>query len=282
MNLVDPVARWSPDGSRLALSSDLDGVEVLDWSPDSGLLATGGDGSVAHVREADTGRIVLSLDRHRHGVLEVAWSPRGDLLLTRDHDDIVRLWGTGTGALHLTLPAPCFGTFAWHPDGTRFLGTASYGPVTVWGLDGTPEIELQPPPTGHHGWIEAFAWHPDGERIATTGPFDPILIWSRDGALLHQLPPSPSSRQALAWRGDGALAEGSDSGQLVVWDVATATPLHSTEVPSEVLGLAWSPDQECLAIATPSSLATWRPGIAMPPSPPLTAPVPPPVTTTSC
>ncbi|MDO5082996.1 MAG: WD40 repeat domain-containing protein [Arachnia propionica] len=258
MNLVDPVARWSPDGSRFALSTDLDGVEVLDWSPDSSRLVTGGDGTAAHVRDA-AGRIILTLDGHVEGIQEVAWSPGSDLLLTRDDNDTVRLWDTTEGALRLTLQATMSETFTWHPDGTRFLGTAPGGPVTVWDLSGTPLLKLQPPPPGHASSIEAFAWHPDGDRIATTGAFDPIFIWGRDGELLHQLPPIHGWRVPLAWRGDGALAAGS-SGRAVVWDIATATLLNTTDVPGEVLALAWSPDQERLAIATTTVLATWRPG----------------------
>ena len=259
MNLIDPVARWSPDGSRFALSTDLDGVEVLDWSPDSSLLVTGGDGTAAHVRDA-AGRIILILDGHVEGIQEVAWSPRGDLLLTRDYNDTVRLWDAATGALLVTLDATMFETFIWHPDGTRFLGTAPGGPVTVWDLTGTPLLQLQPPRPGHASTIEAFTWHPDGDRIATAGAFDPIFIWDRDGRLLHQLPPIPGWRVALSWRGDGALAEGSSSGRVVVWDVPAATPFDITNVPGEVLALAWSPDQKQLAIATTTVLATWQPG----------------------
>ncbi|MDO5066756.1 MAG: WD40 repeat domain-containing protein [Propionibacteriaceae bacterium] len=258
MNLVDPVARWSPDGNHFALSTDLDGVEDLDWSPDSSRLVTGGDGSTAHVRDA-AGRIVLTLDGHVEGIQEVAWSPRGDLLLTRDHNDTVRLWDATTGALHLAAQATTFGTFTWHPDGTRFLGSAPGGPVTVWDLAGTPLLELQPPTPGHAGSIEAVAWHPDGDRIATAGFFDPVFIWDRGGELLHQLPPIPGWRAALAWRGDGALAVGG-IGRVVVWDVPTASARHTADVPGEVLALAWSPDQEQLAIATTAVLAMWRPG----------------------
>ncbi|MEM8669154.1 MAG: protein kinase [Planctomycetota bacterium] len=107
------MVRWSPDGMRLAVSSN-DGVaKILDQCGQ---------------REAYT------LSEHTGSVECVAWNPAGTRLATGSNDRTIKLWDTIEGHQVLSFKAHSDGiyTLAWSPDGRQFVSGAYDSMVKIW------------------------------------------------------------------------------------------------------------------------------------------------------
>ncbi len=75
----------------------------LVFGLDGTRIATASDDHTAKVRDAATGRGLLTLRDHGHAVSSVAWSPDGTRVATSSLDATVRLWDASSGALLRTL-----------------------------------------------------------------------------------------------------------------------------------------------------------------------------------
>ena len=63
----------------------------LAFSPDGRMLASGSWDNYIQLREADTGKLLLTLDKHTDGVRSVAFSPDGSTLASGGYDQTIRL-----------------------------------------------------------------------------------------------------------------------------------------------------------------------------------------------
>jgi WD40 repeat protein len=108
---------------------------------------------------------------------------------------------------------------------------------------------------GYPAKAREFAWHKGGRWFATNGVFDCVLVWDCAGR-------GPEGRQPamLKWHtgnvsalqyqpGGDLLASGDKDGGVSIWNPALRNPqIAGAKIPSGVSCLAWSPDQEFLAI----------------------------------
>jgi tricorn protease len=157
----DRMARWSPDGARIAYVSDAGGEEeiwliaqdgageaeqltdgsgagmffALQWSPDGDMLGyTDKDGRL-WVVEVETGQRTEIADQ-RNGLLGgFAWSPRGGHIALSLNDPSgfgsIYVWSRADGELR-RVTGPLFNEFspAWDPDGDYlfYLSDRQYAP----------------------------------------------------------------------------------------------------------------------------------------------------------
>ncbi|MDO5066758.1 MAG: hypothetical protein Q4D96_05730 [Propionibacteriaceae bacterium] len=127
---------WSPDGRRLiAGGTSWQGGQVTDlghsgqlnslsFSPDGARYVTSSHGHSAPVRDSSTGEQVLALDHGESWFVGVAWSPRGDCIVTGSTDRHLRFFHPETGELLRTVAHPdwvC--TVAFNPSGTHLAIT---------------------------------------------------------------------------------------------------------------------------------------------------------------
>lgn len=265
----DLVARFSPDGERIATAPFEEVAKILD-------AATG---TVQHV-----------LEGHTMWVTDVAWTRSGDVLVTTSLDGSVRTWNAGTGepisvfrplsgrlnfvrvlpgdeevllghqsgfVLRLSIEegvieertllssAGCR-SLVLLPDGERFILSDAHG---------TGLFEL-----GHSSvpvrtvceFSSPVRFSPSGERVAISGPDGRVRLFSANAEPLGVVQPTPRTSPAvakpasIAWRGDELVIAELDEGRLTLRSesgepIRGPEPIESAWLANEEVfsGLEW-------------------------------------------
>lgn len=255
---------WSPDGARLALTSDSQGNSDI-WVHDIGdSQATQLTSSLAHDWQP-------------------AWSPDGERLVFRSERDggglyIVRAGGGGERRLTTFGSTP-----RWSPDGRSILfshsAPDSVRAIKLYVIDAagdTPSLITHPALSGMQ--ITSAAWTPDGRVSAWTrgdGNSRHFVTWSlAGGAATHSaLPPTFAAPgdapvfTAFEWAPSGRFLyfEGRTQAVRNLWRVAVepgtlnwiGSPERLTVGPGADIGLSISGDGSKLAFG----VNTARPGV---------------------
>ena len=273
---VNAVA-WSPDGKRIASSSDdntvqvwnaADGgnvytyrghsnlVEAVAWSPNGKHIASGGFDSTVQVWDTADGSHAFTYHGHSSFVDTVAWSPNGKRIASGSYDNTVQVWDAVNGDNVYTYHGHnnTVSTAAWSPDGKRIASSSWDNTVQVWNAaDGGNVVTYR----GHLNRVNAVIWSPDGKRIASGSSDATVRVWdAADGGNVVTYRGHSGAVFALAWSPDGKrIASGSDDNTVQVWDAADGSPVYTYIGHSnEVRAVAWSPDGR--RIASGSSDAT--------------------------
>jgi WD40 repeat protein/serine/threonine protein kinase len=269
------VHRWpseiSPDGTRIAVGTNLGDVYILDARS----LA------VLHVMRGHAGL-----------VWDLQFSPDGAWLATASNDHTVRVWDVATGALR-TVGRGHRGdvnSVSWSPNGDRLLSASDDGTLRTWAASRTWEFDRLAAGRQHVRWVD---FHPAGKIIATAGPAPGILLWdavtgdvidrlswaSEDAGVCRfdptgeRLVTSSTDHRVFVWnlrertverileatpgywtykldfRPDGkVVAVGSDDGSVWVWDLDTGVLLAQLEHGPRIGEVVFSPDGSRLLV----------------------------------
>ncbi|MAF09034.1 hypothetical protein CMK11_01160, partial [Candidatus Poribacteria bacterium] len=209
---------WSPDGARIAFSSDETGWDDIwvmnpdglgpvnltanghsarypSWSPDGTQIAyvSGRDGADQVFVMSAAGGAVTNVSGGLHADVPW-WSPDGAKIVfesTRDGDrEIFVMRADGSDVLQLTFNAASDSRARWSPDGTRIVfdsdRDASDSDIYAMDADGTDVVRLTT-----DGAADLYpAWSPDGSKIAFTSSrvgLNHILVMDADGSGIQQL-----------------------------------------------------------------------------------------------
>ncbi len=231
------------------LTASSNQVEQIVFSPDSRLLAAGGDGVVLWAVEK--GEMLGSPLQHPQGVNAVAFSPDGQLLASAGDDGAVRLWRV---ADQQPAAAPLLGHQRWveslhfAPDGHSLVSGGGDSRSLVWNL-AAPNV-LVSLTHGRSGAVGAIVHAPSGMLA--------------QGACADEVADGAKPAHASVCRQGGIRLFGPRAG------VASALPLLRSAFPGTPHSLVFV-DQgklllsaSCLAVDGSSclgvALETWRPG----------------------
>jgi len=244
------------------------------WSPDDRLVFPVIKGTTQTIEIGDRlgrhARVLARLPYDDHGVFTLAWLGDGSRLLanvsTRDHADLWRMTGDGTGQTRVTSNGDRIGEPAWSADGARLAyddapfsgGMCGYcsGNVVLADADGRRRSVLPGADAGSSGDMSP-AWSPSGTQIAVSDTFNGgVFAVALEGGTRTRL--APDAAASPAWSPDGTLVAyvGSFSGG----DVQAVEPTGANPralLPGsklEALAVAWSPDGTQLALRTRSGV----------------------------
>jgi Tol biopolymer transport system component len=230
---------WSPDGTRIAFSSDRDGNSDI------------------FVMQAD-GSNPINLTNHPAWDAGPAWSPDGtQIAFTSDrdgNDEIYVMQADGSNPINLTNHSAWDAGPAWSPDGTRIAfvtgrhGQAN-GEIYVMQADGSNPINLTNTPEGE--W-DFPAWSPDGTQIAFTSWRSgennvEIYVMQADGSNQTKLTDLIGWPEQPTWSPDGSRIAfalwGAGNPEIYVMGTDGSNPANVTNHPAEDWDPAWSPEE---------------------------------------
>jgi WD40 repeat protein len=119
-------------------STTTPGILAVDVSPQDGhLLVTAGADKTALIYDKGQDKTTATLKSHTKKILDVAWSPKSNFVLTASADKTVKAWGvkdSGKWGVEHTLKTHSADVTAvsFHPSGEYFLSCSEDG---TWALN---------------------------------------------------------------------------------------------------------------------------------------------------
>jgi WD40 repeat protein len=197
----------------------------------------------------------------------LAYSPDGSRVVTAQADGTVRVWDSTTGK---AVGSPIKGhtdavsAVAFTPDGQRIASAGRDGTMRLW--DAHTGAPLNPNPARVAPVLSCLTVSPDGSKVVT-GDDGTIRIWDpHSGQLLRTTDKLFTDGQKITDvtydRTGKRFAASGDGGSVAIGEPGTShatviTILDGTSSPSDVWGIAFSPDGHTIA-AVSEDLQLWN------------------------
>jgi WD40 repeat protein len=223
-------------------------------SPDSKLVAAGGDEKVVKLRETTTGRVTARFKGHAEAkptlfgstVMTVAFSGDGKLLASAGLAGTIKLWDLATGKLKAELVE------GWGSEEIHAVWTQTDGRWQK--LD----------PASFYSGIRSVAFSGDGKLLASGSDGGRVNLWNVEtGKLKAALIGHNEAVSSVAFSPDGRLLasvsgtglgdeeweEGPEPGwEIALWDVSTGAQVaYVSDYTGQMMSVAFSPDGKTLA-----------------------------------
>jgi WD40 repeat protein/tRNA A-37 threonylcarbamoyl transferase component Bud32 len=261
----EPVA-FSPDGSRVVTGYFLGGAKVWDARRGECLHdLTTGAGTFWYadlvgrpqIWDAETGRVVGTLQRHTGLVNGVAFSPDGARIVTSSMDRTAKIWDAKTGAEIRSLNGEVgiVSTAAFSSDGSRIVTAGLDNSATIWDANhGVVVLTLN----GHTEFVNQAAFSRDGSRVVTASSDRTAKVWDANrGVEVRTFRGHTLSVSSAAFSPNGArIVTASLDKTAKIWDVKTGAEIRTLDRHTAGLTSAvFSPDGTQIATVSDDDAA---------------------------
>jgi COMPASS component SWD3 len=209
---------WSPSGPPYTLASASDDKSILLWSPSS------------TTSSPSTPIAPSPLFGHHNYVSTLAFSPKGNMLVSGSYDEAVFLWDVRAGRVMRSLPAHSdpVGGVDFLRDGTMVVSCAGDGLVRIWDAgtgqclktlvdeDRKPVMSVRFTPNGKY----VLAWTLDGcvrlwDYVAGT------CVKTYQGHVNKEYGLGGCMGTYIVDGREAFVVSGSEDGDVVAWDVTS-------------------------------------------------------------
>ncbi|NER33879.1 MAG: hypothetical protein F6J93_07500 [Oscillatoria sp. SIO1A7] len=210
------------------------------------------------------------LEAHSNSVLDVAFSPDGQLIASASADNTFILWnrdgsvargdtkGNASADNRAQIKAhdDSLTAISFSPDG-KLIATASTDKTAkLWSRDGTAIATLG----GHKELVSAISFSPDGELIATASADMTVKLWRLDGTLLKTIKAHDHWVMDVSFSPDGqTFATVSRDETLKLWK-RDGTLIKKIKDPyNSIVAVSFSPDGKLIATAgNDNNVKVWQ------------------------
>lgn len=257
---------YSPDGTEFVTASDDDTAKIRDsttgetistlesyldgdesrghydtvnsasFSPDGNRVVTASSDWTARIWDADSGEEILMLARnpkaefpesHSGQVLDAAFSPDGELVVTVGADKLARVWDAETGEQLRVLRGhrEVAGSVDFHPKSDRLVATAGWDfSARVWNVETGQQVAK----LSHPEKVATAAFSPEGRWIVTGGPQGITRVWDwRGQKLLAEMKMHADFINSAIFSPDGRrIVTTSDDRTARMYECETCVPLE--------------------------------------------------------
>ena len=283
------IMRFSPDGTRLAVGTDIgvwlydvpDGKETalftehtgqanaLAFSADGKILASGGYiNPVIQLWDPDTDSqlATLTLPEGTQSISTLTFAKTNTILISLDQSGNINYWDVNTHkkVLDIVTEPSSYGAVAVSKDGSTFATGNRHGTIRLWNAT----MEHKFADWGNHVQgqdIFALAFSSDGKILASGREDKTVRLWDTEKrAKIATLEGHEASVAALAFSPDGKILAIGDAGKVIkLWDVDTqrerATLIGHT---NGISALTFTPDGKTLASSSyDGTIRFWNPNI---------------------
>ena len=213
-------------------------LKAIAITPDGTRLLWGGEGAPPQLVELETGRPILSFQRHAGFVSALTISPDGRRALAGGSDRVVRLWDLETGQLVQAFAGhrEAVTCVAISADSATGVSGSLDGTVRLWDLEDGREVCVF---EGHRGRVNAVLFAGPPGDVVSAGEDRALHLWDgwgrRARAVLagHRL-----AVTSLAVLEEGRVVSGSLDRTVRSWDVSRGRLISVCRVEGGVQALA--------------------------------------------
>jgi WD40 repeat protein len=242
----------------------------VTFTPDGKGVVSAGRDAVLRLSDVATGKEVRRFEGHEHGLVRVAVSADGRLLLSGDDGGGVSLWGVETGKRLQQLPGHdgMVQSLAFAPDGKTAVSGGDR--IRWWDLETGKEIRH----SEAVGDVSGLAFAPDGRQLLSCHMNGTLRWWdAATGKELRKFAVQTDTLQGVALSADGRRAVTGGGGDISdggfkkgtdfavrLWDVADGKALTSFTGHADIVNVvALSPDgRYALSGSNDRTARLWR------------------------
>lgn len=207
------------------------GVSVVAISPDSQLLASGGNDGSIKLWNLALGEELGTFSGHLGRVFSVAFSANGKFLASGGEDGSIHLWNLsriqGKVGFDFQPDRRFLGhtnmvhSVAFSPDNQRLASGSADKTIKLWNVETGEAIATLP---SHSGGMLSVAISPNGQILAGGSLLGRIKLWNLNtGEVIDTLSAHSRWVESVVFSPDGhILASGSSDRTVKIWDLETS------------------------------------------------------------
>lgn len=216
-----------------AFTGCTDSVTSVVFSPDSAILASGGQDQI-YLWDVNTGHLQKTLRGHNGSVYSVVFSPDGSILASGSYDETICLWDVNTGQLRKTLKGhnSTVKSLCFTPDGitlasgsgcqiSKVLGMNEHDDDTVrlWNVSTGTMLQTL---TGHTSEVTSVSFSLDGYLLASGSDDKTVHLWDVNTRQLKKiLIGHTQGVRNVTFSPDGCTLASGGWGTVLLWSLDT-------------------------------------------------------------